>query len=436
MIDFNRIKSFTAPIFISIKKVVKRPKIVILGLIILSVLGFFLWRGFKKDNQQPQFQTSKVERGTIVSSVSASGQVLSVNIMSASTKASGIVKEVYVKDRDFVNTGDKILEVTLDQQGKQKNAQAWTAYLSAKNTLEAAKATQYSLQANMFGEWDIFKKLAESGEYEEDDGTPRYDQRALPEFHIPEKEWLAAELDYINQEAVIIQAQNAVNSSWLAYTLSSPTIIAPTGGTITSLMFIKGMSIGSLDMGTSESNQKVATVQTDGTPIISVNLSEIDVSRVKLGQKTTIILDSIPDKTFTGKVLGVDKIGTYTSGVTQYPAIIQLDSSSPQILPNMTVTANVITEFKNNVLLVPSGAVTERDGQVVVRVLENKNEELIQVEIGLSSETQTEIVTGIKEGEEVIISAFSNDASMTTGGSPFSGTRGGMGGMIRGGSPH
>lgn len=414
----------------------KKPKIVILGLVILAVLGFFLWRGFKKDKQQPQFQTSKVERGTIVSSVSASGQVLSVNIMSASTKASGIVKEVYVKDGDVVNAGDKILEIALDQQGKQKNAQTWTSYLSAKNTLEAAKATQYSLQANMFGKWDTFKELAESDEYEESDGTPRYYQRALPEFHIPEKEWLAAELDYKNQEAVIIQAQNALNSSWLAYTLSSPTIIAPTNGTITSLMFVKGMSIGSLDTGTSESNQKAATIQTDGTPIVSVNLSEIDVSQVKLGQKTTVILDSIPDKTFTGKVLGVDKIGTYSSGVTQYPAIIQLDSSSPQILPNMTVTANIITEFKNNVLLLPSGAVSERDGQAMVRVLVNKNEEFMPVEIGLSSETQTEIISGVEEGIEVIISAFSDDAGMTTDGSPFSRTRGGMGGMIRGGSPH
>ena len=408
----------------------------ILGLILLLVLGFFLWRGFNKDEGIPQFQISKVERGTIVSSVSASGQVLSVNIMSASTKASGIVEQVYVQDGDVVNAGDKILEIALDQQGKQKNAQAWASYLSANNTLEAARARQYSLQADMFGKWDTFKELAEGDEYEESDGAPRYNQRALPEFHIPEKEWLAAELDYMNQEAVIIQAQNAANSSWLAYTLSSPVIIAPTSGTITSLMFVKGMSIGSLDTGTSESNQKIATIQTEGTPIVSVNLSEIDVSQVKLGQKATVILDSIPDKTFTGKVLGVDKIGTYTSGVTLYPAIIQLDSSSPQILPNMTVTANVIIEFKNNVLLVPSGAVTESSGQAMVAVLVDKKQEFAPVEIGLSSETQTEIVSGINEGAEVIIGAFSSDNSMTTGGSPFSRTRGGMGGMIRGGSPH
>jgi multidrug efflux pump subunit AcrA (membrane-fusion protein) len=369
----------------------------------------------------------------IVSSVSASGQVLSVNIMNANTKASGVVSKVHVKDGNEVKKGDKILEIDLDLQGEQKYAQAWASYLSVKNTLESVKATQYSLQADMFGKWDTFKELAESDEY---DAGEHPESLNLPEYHIPEKEWLAAEAKYKNQEAVINQAQAAVNSNWLSYQLVSLVITAPADGTITSLMFAEGMSIGTLDTGNMTSNQKVATIKTEGTPIVSVNLSEIDVSRVQIDQKATIILDSIPDKTFTGKVLGVDRIGQLTSGVTQYPTIIQLDSSSDEILPNMTVTANIITDIKNNALLVPSGAIVERNGQVMVRVLVNKNEEFIPVEIGLSSETQTEIVSGVEEGSEVVIGVFSNDANMTTGGSPFSRTRGGIGGMMRGAPPH
>lgn len=415
--------------FQSFKKLLKKPRIKVLSLIILGALAFFLWRGFRNNKQQPQFQTVNVERGTIVSSVSASGQVLSVNIMSATTKASGIVKQVYVKDGDIVKAGDKILEIDLDQQGQQKNAQAYSAYLSAKNTLESAKAAQFSLQADMFGKWDVFKELAESDEYD----TP--DERSLVGFHIPEKEWLAAESKYRNQTAVIKQSQAAVNSAWLAYKLSSPIITAPTSGVITSLMFIKGMSIGSLDMGASESNQKVATVQAEGMPIVSVNLSEIDISQVRLGQKATIVLDSISDKTFTGKVAGVDKIGTYTSGVIQYPSIIQLDSGSVQILPNMAVTVNIIIDVKNNVLLVPSSGVIEQDGQTSVRLLKDKQQQTIPVEIGLTSDMQTEITAGLEEGDVIITGAISNGALQSET-SPFSGTRGGFGGMMRGGPPH
>jgi len=399
-----------------------RKKIIVIGFLVI-LLGFAGFSIFAKKEKEPQFQTTPIERGMIISSVSASGQVLSVNVMSANTQASGIVKTVYVKDGDEVKKGDKILEIDLDFQGEQKNSQAWSSYLSAKNSLESAKANQYSLQADMFGKWDTFKELAESDEYKE--GS---DNRNLPEFHIPEKEWLAAEAKYKNQEAAIAQAQVAINSAWLTYVQTSPTITASMDGIITSLMYVEGMSIGSLDTGSTTSNQKVATIKTEGTPIVSVNLSEIDVSQVELDQKATVTLDSIPDKTFTGKIVGVDRIGQTTSGVTQYPTIIQLDSSSEQILPNMAVTANIVIDRKDNVLLVPSSVIQSQGDQSFVSVLVDGKSQSVPVEIGLSSDTQTEIVSGLNEGDLVVTGSISSAGSQQNGTSPFGG---GMGGMMR-----
>lgn len=401
-----------------------RKKIIALALVLLSLV-LISWRVFAKKEEEPQVQTASVEKGMIVSSVSASGQVLSVNVMSANTKASGIVKQVYVKDGDYVNKGDKILEIELDFQGEQKNAQAWASYLSAKNTLESALASEYSLQAEMFTKWDIFKELAESDQYKDIDSA----NRALPEFHIPEKEWLAAEAKYKNQEAVISQAQVAVNSSWLSYQLTSPIITAPTDGIVTSLMFTEGMGIGTLDTGSSESNQKVATIKTEGMPIVSVNLSEIDVSQVELAQKATLTLDSIPDITFTGAVVGVDRIGQTTSGVTQYPAIVQLDSSSPEILPNMAVSANILIKSKDNVLLVPSSAVQNEGGRSFVEVIKDGQQQFVLVETGLVSDTETEIVSGLEEGDLVVISTLSSGTLLQDQSSPFG--RQGVGGMMR-----
>jgi multidrug efflux pump subunit AcrA (membrane-fusion protein) len=375
--------------------------LVFTGLILLAVLGWKLAGG--KDKEQEKLLTAQVERGMIVSTVSASGQVLSVNIMSANTQASGIVQQVYVKDGDQVQKGDKIMEIDLDFQGEQKNAQAWSSYLSAKNNLESAKASLYSLQADMFGRWDSFNKLAESDDYQDVNS----DNRNLPEFHIAEKEWLAAEAKYKNQQAVISQVQAAINSSWLSYIQTSPTITAPTDGVITSLMYAEGMSIGFLDTGSSTTNEKVATIKTEGMPIVLVNLSEIDVSQVELGQKATVVLDSISDKTFAGEVIGVDRIGQSTSGVTQYPAIIKLDSSSDLILPNMTVTGNIVISRKDNVLLVPSTAIQSQGGQSFVTVVDNGVQESVAVETGLVSDRQTEIVSGLDEGEIIISSIFS-----------------------------
>ncbi len=395
-----------------------RKKFAVLAFLII-VIGFFFWRAFSKKEDQVQYQTASVEKGVLVSSVSASGQVLSVNVMSANTKASGVVKKVYVKDGDRVKEGDNILEIDLDFQGEQKRVQAWSSYLSAKNSLESAKTTLYTLQSQEFAANQKFINDAVARELDPTD--PTYIQQNA--------DWLAAEAKYKNQGAVIAQAQSGVNNAWLSYKLVAPVITAPTDGIVTSLMYTEGMNIGSLDTGSSESNQKAATIKTEGNPIISVNLSEIDVSRVIPDQQAVIIFGSISDKTFTGRVVGVDRIGAASSGVTQYPAIIQLDSSSAEILPNMTVTANIIIERKDSVLIVPSGAVQDQGGQTFVSALKDSSPQFVPVEIGLTSDTETEIISGLNEGDIVVTGTSSSTGSQQGGASPFGSS--GFGGMIR-----
>lgn len=392
----------------------------------LLIAGLIVWRTLGKEKEEPQFQTTPVEQGTIVASVSASGQVLSSHITNVTSKASGTVAEVYVSDGDWVETGQKILKITLDEEGRQNQAQAYSSYLAAKNTLESAKATAYSLQATMFDKWDTFKELAESDQYSEENIA----NRNLPEYHISEKEWLAAEAKYKNQQAVITQAGANLSSAWLSYRDTLSEVTAPISGTITSLSFVGGMNIGpqSTTTGT-RTSQKVAVIKSEGTPMASFNLSEIDVSQVMPGQKATITLDSFPEKTYTGKVVTVDKIGSVTSGVTQYPAIIQFDTTASEILVNMAAAANIIIDRKENVLLVPSGAIQTQNGQSFVRVLRNGETQMVPVETGLVSDTQTEIVSGVNEGDLVVVTTVSSQGLQGRETSPF-GTSG-MGGMMR-----
>jgi len=406
---------------ISFWKKLKKGQKITAVVVLAVVLAFFAWRLLAKKSQQPQYQTAKVERGTIVWTVSASGSVVSANIFEVTTQATGMVKKVYVADGEKVKAGQKIMEIELDLSGKQKNASAWSAYLAAKNNLESAKATQYSLQSDMFSKWKTFKDLAESSSYD------TAEERTLPQFHIAQDDWLAAEAKYKNQQEVVRQAQVALNNAWLSYQLTSPIITAPVSGTISGLNFVPGMVVGSSSTGTS---QRVAVIRTEGTPIASFNLSELDVPVVKSGQKATITFDSLPDKTFTGKVVSVDRLGTATNGVTNYPVIVQFDASSEEVLPNMAVSVNIIIETKDNVLIVPSSAIQKQNGQNVVTVLENGKERQRQVEVGISSETQTEIISGLSEGE-VVITGRLTGAKIQPGSSPFGMPMGGAGRLAR-----
>lgn len=392
-----------------LKKIKLTRKKLLIFLIIITVGLFAGWKLLGQKEQQPQYQTAGVEKGTIVVSVNASGKVLTANLINVTTSATGVVKKVYVKDGDIVAAGQKIAEITLDQQGQQKNASNWSNYLSAKNSLDSAQVNLWTLDSAMWAANRKFINDAVARDLTVDD--PTYIQE--------HDDWLAAEAKYKNQQAVIDQAKASLNSSWLSYQSASPVVTAPIAGTVNNIGLVEGMVL-TADQ-TSASSQRVAVIQNEANSIISVNLTEIDVPKIKTGQKATVILDSLPDKTFTGKVVTVDRIGTMSNNVTSYPATIRLDTPSSEILPNMAANASIITDTKSDVLLVPSGAIQTQGEESYVRVLRDGRQQQIPVQIGISSDTQTEIISGLSEGDEVITDTLDTTQTRQGGGSVFSG---------------
>lgn len=407
-------------------------KIVVIALVI-GIGSFAVPRILGTRTQQPQYQTVSAEKGTLITSVSASGTVLQGSSASITTSATGIIKNVFVSDGDIVTQGQKIAEITLDTVSLQKQAGAWASYLSAKNTLDAANANLYTIRSDKFSKWKTFMELAESSSYD----TP--EERALPQFHIANNDWLAAEAKEKNQQGVIDQTKASLNSSWLSYIQLSSTITAPMTGKVSGLTLISGSPITSSATSTngsstsSNSSQSVGTIISEQSTLqATVNLTEIDVVKVQPGQKVTLKLDAFPDKTFTGKVATVNTNGSVSSGVTTYPTTITFDSGLDNIYPNMAVNATIITSIKDNVILVPSGAVQTANGQSSVRVMKNNQVTSIPVEAGDSNDTQTEIISGINERDTVITGSTTIQNGGTSQGttSPFSGFggRGGTGG--------
>lgn len=398
-----------------------RDKRVLFALLFLIVITVGAVRTLLPGQKQVQYQTARVERGTIVSSVSASGQILVANLIEVRTQASGQISKVYVEDDDKVSKGQKIAELKLDQQGQQKSASAWASYLSAKNTVDSANATAYTLRSTKDTAWKKFYDLAIGVAYQNADGTARESERnSSVEFQTAQADWLAAEAKYKNQQGVVEQAQAALNSAWLSYQLASSIITASIDGVIGDLTITPGMVLGQ-----AETAQKIAVIHSEGVPIASFNLSEVDVVKVKKGQKATIALDSQPDKEFNGKVIGVDKTGVVSQGVTNYPATIQLGAKALEILPNMAASATIVIGSKNDVLILPLSALQTRAGQNFARVVRNGKIQQVPVETGLTSDTETEIVSGLSEGEEVVIGAITPSDIRQQGTSPFGGFGGG-----------
>jgi RND family efflux transporter MFP subunit len=421
--DFSKALLKTAAGLLNSKK-----RIATFTLLILIAV-FAVWKTLGSKEERPKYQTTQVEKGTLVISVTASGQVSQANSATVNTEASGVVSRIYVENGQKVRTGDKIAEIDLDLEGKQRASQAWANYQGAKNSLETAKINYFTLQSDLLTKWKTYMDAAQNSTYQNSDGSPKTDARQLPQFVSTNDDWLSAEAKYKNQENVVSQAQSSLNSAWLSYQLTSPTVYAPITGTVTGL----ALQVGSVLIAQSNSSgtstaQKIASVETGAPPVIQVSLSQVDIPKVRIGNRATLAFDAFPGKTFTGRVVSIDTIGAVNSGVTTYPVVVKLDTETPGLFSNMTASASIITNVKDNALLVPSGAVQTNDGGSTVRILRNGQISSIPVEIGDSNDTQTEVASGVGEGDVIIVSVSStgpNGTTRTQGESVFGGFGGG-----------
>lgn len=216
-------------------------------------------------------------------------------------------------------------------------------------------------------------------------------------------------------------------------------VTAPFGGVIASVAVQKGES--------ASSGTVLATIITS-KKLATISLNEVDVAKIKLGQKSTLVFDAISDLSISGRVEEIDSIGTVSQGVVTYNVKISFDTSDERIKSGMSVSANIITNVKQNVIAVPNSSIKTKNEESYVEIFETALPETqpgIQgsvslvlptkrtVEIGISNDTSTEIISGIKEND-IVVTKTINSSSTSTATSTKS-ILSGMGGSKTGGAP-
>jgi len=408
---------------------VSKKRAIGIGVLLVAVIGLSVFL-VSRNNNKVTYTTAAAEKGNLVTTVATSGSISVGSNNTITTSATGVVKEVYVKVGDKVTAGQKIAYMELDQDSLQRQASAYSSYLSAKNQLSSAKTKYYTLQAAEFKANQAFINDAVARDLDATDPTYIQENAA----------WLAAEADYINQESAVKQAEISVSSAWYTYQQISSTITAPTAGIVNSLSIAPGLVIESSGSSSSSTTtfEQVGTVTDEvGHFQATVSLSEVDATKVKAGQKVTITMDAFSDLTFAGTVLLINTSGSVSSGVTTYPAVIEFDSDLTNIYQNMAVTANIIVSTIPDTILVSSSAVTTTDSGSTVLILKNEKPVAVSVEVAGTNGTQSAISSGVNEGD-LVVTGSSTKAKTTTSSSSttsvFSSVTGGggPGGEVRG----
>jgi len=193
-------------------------------------------------------------------------------------------------------------------------------------------------------------------------------------------------------------------------------IKAPISGVIATLTAQVGQSSGS-SIGTLITKQKLA----------SVSFNEVDVAKIKVGQKSTLTFDAISGLSIAGEVASVDPVGTVSSGVVNYNVKISFATQDDRIKPGMTANAVIVTNLKQDVLTLPSSAVKTKNNLSYVEEISNPIESTItgqftsatsskqvSVTIGLVGSSSTEIVSGLTEGDKVVLKTISGTTTSST----------------------
>jgi HlyD family secretion protein len=198
--------------------------------------------------------------------------------------------------------------------------------------------------------------------------------------------------------------------------LSDYTVFAPFSGIIADVP----VNVGDSSSGT------IATIISDKR-IAEISFNEVDAAKVKVGQKANMTFDAIDGLNISGVVSEIDVVGSVSQGVVTYNVKISMDTSDPRVKPGMTVNAAIITNVAQNVLAVPSSAVKTSNGQSYVQVFDNLPESSttsgssgfisttlprqVPVITGLSDDSKTEIVSGLSEGQNVVIRTVAGSTS-------------------------
>jgi len=356
---------------------------------------------------------AKVEKGDLAKSVVATGKIEPITKVEVKSKASGIVKKLYVEYGDRVKKGQVLAE--LDREEIQARVDQARAQLEASSaSLNGTRADLIRARVDAEGpDVPLLKRAYERAQGMAKEGVVSAsaldDAQKNYEMSLNKQNVSKAQLQVL--EAKIGQAQGQVsqdraNLKQLEEQLSYTTIESPLDGIVLSRDVEIGDAVSSiLVLGSTAT--LVMTLGDTSEVYVKGKVDESDIGKVYLGQPARIKVESFKDKTFTGKVTKISPMGVEKDNVTTFEVRVSINNPEGVLKAMMTANAEIILEEHKNVLQIPEGAIIyDKDKNASVEVPDPKAKEgkkKLAVNIGISNGAKTELLKGLKEGDQVVL---------------------------------
>jgi HlyD family secretion protein len=356
---------------------------------------------------------AKVTRGDVAKSVVATGKIQPITKVEVKSKASGIVEKLYVDINNVVHKGQELAQ--LDQQEISAQVEAQRAQLGA------AQANVGTYEANIeqdkvnaaAPDLPMYKLTLDRNQEMAKDGI--VSQQALNDAN---NDYLAALTRRDSSKAQIgvdtaklrqakaQVAQSQASLKQLEEQLSYTTIVAPMDGVILS----RDVEIGDAVSSILVLGSTATLVMTEGDVnevYVQGKVDEADIAHVYLGQPARIKVESFRDRVFNGKVTKISPMGVEKDNVTTFEVRVSINNPNGELKALMTANAEILLDEHKGVLTVPENAVVydnQKNASVEVPDKSKKDgQRKVDVKVGLSNGSVTEIVSGLKEGDQVVL---------------------------------
>ncbi|MBI4462482.1 MAG: efflux RND transporter periplasmic adaptor subunit [Acidobacteria bacterium] len=356
---------------------------------------------------------AKVERSSIARSVVATGKVEPLAKVDVKSKATGIIKQLFVEYGDRVRPGQVLAE--LDKEELAARVREARANLqAAEANLEAAKAAYEKNKIEAEGpDVAYFERNFDRAQKMFSDGLIA--QAALDEaeknFFLARNHQLAAQTNVLVTKAEVERAGAQVAQARAALEraeedLRNSTIVSPMDGLVLARPVEVGDAVSSILVLGSQATL-VMTLGDVSEVYVKGKVDEADIGKVYIGQPARIVVESFKDKKFVGKVTKISPLGEEKDNVTTFEVRVTIENPTGELKANMTANAEIILEEKHDVLLIPETAVIyDRQRNTSVEVPDPKAEagrRKLPVQTGISNGIKTEVVAGLNEGDSVIL---------------------------------
>ena len=358
----------------------KKIWIIVAVIAVIGIVAYQFLSGGKKE-QKVEFETAQVTKGNIQTTITATGTIEPVTSVTVGTQVSGIVAHLYVDYNSVVKKGQVIAE--LDKTNLTSELKTAQANLSSAQSTLNYEQTNFNRYQTLYN-----KGLVSADEYE------------------------TAKLSYLKAKEQVVTSTQSVQKAQT--NLGYATITSPIDGVVLSKAVEEGQTVAA-----SFNTPELFTIAQDLTDMrVIADIDEADIGGVKEGQRVTFTVDAFPDDQFEGQVTQVRQQATTESNVVTYEVVISAPNNELKLKPGLTANVTIFTLEKNDVLTAPAKALrfmpneallhegqTIEDVEAPVKVwtLEGNVFKAHAVETGTTNGVLTEIVSGIKEGTEVLV---------------------------------